>query len=75
MIVVHALFEVSTTPPGYMKLGSISKEQFLSNENMRFTQVRGVNIDLKYCDTCKIIREPRSFHCSFCGFCILKHGE
>jgi len=73
--VLYTLFDVSTTSPGYLKPGNLSKEEFLSDENIRMTNVKGAKIELKYCETCKVIREPRSFHCSFCGFCIIKHGN
>ena len=37
--------------------------------------INEVEIDLKYCNTCKIIRSPRSFHCDICGHCIKKHDH
>jgi hypothetical protein len=73
--VLYTLFDVSTTPPGYLKLGNMSKEDFLSDESLRMTNIKGAKIELKYCETCKVTREPRSFHCSFCGFCVIKHGK
>ena len=30
---------------------------------------------LSYCTTCQIVRPPRSFHCSDCGFCIEVHDH
>ena len=30
---------------------------------------------LSYCDTCKFLRPPRSFHCAQCGVCIEVHDH
>ena len=30
---------------------------------------------LSYCNTCQIVRPPRSFHCSDCGFCVEVHDH
>lgn len=30
---------------------------------------------LSYCRTCQIVRPPRSFHCSDCGFCVEVHDH
>ncbi len=57
-----------------MKLGSLSKEEFINNSNFSFIIIKEYKINLKYCETCANIREPRSFHCGLCGFCVLKHG-
>lgn len=37
---------------------------------MRNIVVNGRIISQKFCDTCKIYRPPRSFHCSFCDNCV-----
>ncbi|KAI9296107.1 zf-DHHC-domain-containing protein [Neoconidiobolus thromboides FSU 785] len=36
----------------------------------KFTIVNGVEIRLKYCDTCGIYRPPRASHCAQCDSCI-----
>ena len=79
---MFSLIDVSTFPPGYLEKGSLSEEEFLSNKYLILAndrlitkvKVNEVEIDLKYCETCKIIRPVRSFHCDFCGHCIKKHG-
>ena len=30
---------------------------------------------LSYCNTCQILRPPRSFHCGICGFCVEVHDH
>jgi len=75
MGLLFTLFDVSTTHPGYLKPGNVRKEEFLEYENLRNIEIKGVKIELKYCESCVLIREPRSFHCSICGFCIMKHGK
>ena len=34
-----------------------------------------VKLTLKYCDTCKMVRPPRSFHCSTCNVCVEIHNQ
>ncbi|KAJ3368449.1 Eukaryotic peptide chain release factor GTP-binding subunit [Allomyces arbusculus] len=39
------------------------------------TTYRGRNLEIKYCQTCKIYRSPRTFHCSTCDNCVLNHDH
>jgi len=38
--------------------------------SMRNIVVNGRIISQKFCDTCKIYRPPRSFHCTYCDNCV-----
>jgi hypothetical protein len=69
---VLSLFDVSTTNPGYVKHGEMTREQF-TQQDPKFT-LGDKTIPLKYCETCHIIRPHRSFHCEICGNCVKKHG-
>lgn len=70
---LYYLFNVSTTSPGYIPRSNLNKEDFLNNPKV--VVIKGNEIELKFCDTCKNIRGPRSFHCNICGVCVEKHGK
>jgi len=41
----------------------------------RFLVVNGVEMQLKFCRTCKIHRPPRSHHCAVCDNCVDKFDQ
>lgn len=67
------LYDVATTNPGILQKGNISKEEYFNTNNT--ITIKGEVIEIKYCETCKIRRPPRSFHCGICDGCILVHGK
>lgn len=69
---IYFLFMASTTSPGYIPKSDLSQEDYLANPQIKV--VKGLEIELKYCETCKNVRGPRTFHCNICGNCIEKHG-
>jgi hypothetical protein len=69
---IWSLFDVSTTNPGYISHGDLTKEQYTQQDPK--ISLGDKTIPLKYCETCHIIRPHRSFHCDICGNCVRKHG-
>lgn len=67
------LFDAATTIPGYSPKGNITEEEFKKMNPQ--IKINDITIDLKYCNTCKIIREIRSFHCNLCGCCVKRHDH
>jgi palmitoyltransferase ZDHHC9/14/18 len=56
-------------------LGSLGSYPFMAphkkfNPSMRNIVVNGRIISQKFCETCKIYRPPRSFHCTYCDNCV-----
>jgi hypothetical protein len=72
---LYFLYDVSTTDPGFLKHGELTKEEFDKMGDSNTVEIKNFKVELKYCTTCKIIRPPRSFHCSVCGNCVSKHGK
>lgn len=71
--VLFTLYNVSSTSPGYLETGNLTCDAYLENPTIKV--VNSMEIELKYCDTCMISRELRSFHCKICGRCIRSHGN
>jgi palmitoyltransferase ZDHHC9/14/18 len=72
---MFTLFDVATTIPGYLDKtkNSMTEEEFKKGNH---TYVLKEKIYfLKYCKTCKIVRDIRSFHCKLCGVCVERHDH
>lgn len=67
------LWNVSTTSPGYQENPTMTLDEFDSSELVQ--TIRNVEFNLKYCETCHIKREIRTFHCSECNLCIERHDH
>ena len=68
-----SLTDAASADPGIQRGTPISKKKF-DKANIRKI-VGGENYMLKYCVTCHLIRDIRTFHCSTCGICIEKHDH
>jgi hypothetical protein len=73
IISILLLIDVFTSDPGQQRGYQISKDKFINSRIKKI--VKGQKYYLKYCDTCKIIRDLRTFHCKICGICVEKHDH
>ena len=73
IISIILLIDVFTSDPGQQRGHQISKDKFINSRIKKV--VKGQKYYLKYCDTCNIIRDLRTFHCKICGICVEKHDH
>ena len=74
LITILSLLNVASSCPGYEDTSKqISKEEF-DNLNPEI-KIKGNKYKLKYCETCKIIRQLRTSHCRYCNKCVLRHDH
>ena len=66
-------FELFTSIPGYQKGEKISISDFIELKPVKIINNKIYN--LKYCKSCSIIKEIRTFHCKICGICIERHDH
>lgn len=65
-------FRSLTKIPGYISTKSkISYDDYAKDDPS--IEIGGEIFTLKYCSTCCIIRNPRSFHCKICDRYVLRH--
>lgn len=72
VITVSAAYLASTTDPGIIPRSSTPPQSIITFPTVRERAVtyHGRLITLKYCDTCRIWRPPRSSHCATCNNCV-----
>lgn len=72
VVTVSAAYLASTTDPGIIPRASSAPQSIITFPTVRERAVsyRGRLVTLKYCDTCRIWRPPRSSHCATCNNCV-----
>lgn len=72
IITVSAAYLASTTDPGIIPRSDSAPDSITAFPTIRERAVtyRGRLVTLKYCDTCRIWRPPRSSHCATCNNCV-----
>ena len=70
---IICLTDAAFADPGRQRGTPISNSKFSKGKIRKI--VGGQKYALKYCTTCHLIRDIRTFHCSTCGICIEKHDH
>jgi len=73
IISILCLLDAASADPGQQRGTPVNKFQFTQAKIKKI--VGGQKYILKYCTTCHLIRDIRTFHCSTCGMCIEKHDH
>ena len=66
-------FYVSFSDPGFIAEGSL--EETFYDKTVPIVEINKESFLLKYCSTCKIVRDIRVFHCKICNLCVMRHGK
>ena len=73
VISMIVLTDAASADPGRQRGVPIPKKKYDKGRIKKF--VGGEKFILKYCTTCHLIRDIRTFHCNICGLCIEKHDH
>ena len=73
IISMMSLTDAASADPGKQRGTPIPKNKY--NKGKITKVVGGQKYKLKYCETCHLIRDIRTFHCNTCGICIEKHDH
>ena len=73
IITVLSLTDASSADPGRQRGTPIPRNKYDLGKIKKI--VGGNKYSLKYCSTCNLIRDVRTFHCDRCGICIEKHDH
>eukprot|EP00999_Lentomonas_sp_LEN2_P000096 NODE_1093_length_1016_cov_116.377953_g1048_i0.p1 GENE.NODE_1093_length_1016_cov_116.377953_g1048_i0~~NODE_1093_length_1016_cov_116.377953_g1048_i0.p1 ORF type:complete len:297 (-),score=18.50 NODE_1093_length_1016_cov_116.377953_g1048_i0:126-959(-) len=71
LYVLASLWKAALTDPGILPR-QIDEDDDPYQPYTKKIQVKGVDMDLKFCLTCNIYRPPRCSHCSVCNNCVDK---
>lgn len=69
----YTLWDVSTSCPGFQESPKMSLEQFKQDAPTK--TIHNILFKLKYCETCQIVRDIRTFHCRLCNMCVEKQDH
>jgi len=69
---VSSMFFTAFSDPGIIPKVDINERVPVVYDNRKTVKFREGKVVLKYCDTCKIWRPPRTIHCSRCNNCVLE---
>ena len=73
IISIICLTDAAWADPGRQRGTPISKRIYNISKIKKI--IGRKKYSLKYCDTCHLIRDIRTFHCNDCGICIEKHDH
>lgn len=73
IISIICLSDAAWADPGRQRGTPISKNIYDISKIKKI--IGGKKYSLKYCTTCHLIRDIRTFHCKICGVCIEKHDH
>ena len=73
IIAIISLTDAASADPGRQRGTPVSKTLYDFGKIKKI--VGGKKYSLKYCTTCHLIRDIRTFHCNECGMCIEKHDH
>ena len=66
-------FDITTSIPGYQTSNRLTEDEYKRAPPVKVIQDK--SFTLKYCSTCKIARDVRTFHCRYCNMCIERHDH
>lgn len=72
VVTVWAAYLASTTDPGILPRSPTVPASFAAFQTVRERRLnfRGRSITVKFCDTCRVWRPPRTSHCATCNNCV-----
>jgi hypothetical protein len=73
IISIICLIDAASADPGRQRGTPIPVNKFIKAKIRKV--LGGEKYRLKYCSTCHLIRDIRTFHCKYCGICIERHDH
>lgn len=67
------LLDISTSNPGYQTENKMSVKEYI--QTTPTVKIGKSVYILKYCNTCHLVRDVRTFHCASCNRCVLDHDH